>query len=397
MFESAQDNCGLTRKNFGNGPSWVGALTTSRGQNVKQTATDEAIFHNVHDVHSVHGVQNVNSVNDDESSTVRDEDSARCFTGRSMNDWLSLAASKPVPMRLFDDFWAEGELGVLFADTAAGKSALAMQIGDSICRGEPIRGFEMEALPQAVLYFDFELTEMQLQRRYAVECRAQGRVWFEDHYQFHPSLCRFEINAAVQLFDVPDWETLLIGQIERAIVDSEARIVVLDNITYLSHETEKGRFAIPLMQRLNELKKEHSLSILVLAHTPKRDDGRPISINDLAGSKSLANFADSVFAIGKSQKDTSLRYLKQIKARSTLTTYDQYNVPVFTFEKRNNFLGFDFIECQEESEHLAPMSKSNRAELIDRAKALAGQGKRQREIAEELGIGASTVNKYLKL
>lgn len=54
------------------------------------------------------------------------------------------------------------------------------------------------------------------------------------------------------------------------------------------------------MIHLNNLKKRYGLSILVLAHTPKRSMECPITSNDLAGSKRLYNFFDSVFAIGKS-------------------------------------------------------------------------------------------------
>jgi hypothetical protein len=43
---------------------------------------------------------------------------------------------------------------------------------------------------------------------------------------------------------------------------------------------------------------------------------RPLSANDLQGSKMLINFCDSAFAIGKSSNDKDLRYLKQIKQRS---------------------------------------------------------------------------------
>ena len=40
-----------------------------------------------------------------------------------------------------------------------------------------------------------------------------------------------------------------------------------------------------------------------------------ITSNDLAGSKRLYNFFDSVFAIGKSAQDGGLRYVKQLKVR----------------------------------------------------------------------------------
>jgi hypothetical protein len=172
--------------------------------------------------------------------------------------------------------------------------------------------------------------------------------------------------------------------------------VIIDNITWLSRETDKGKSALPLMQRLCDLKKQHGLSVLVLAHTPKRDETQPITLNDLAGSRILANFADSVFALGKSATDSGLRYLKQLKVRSAEMLYDAGNVAVFQFEKAHNFLGFTFIGESSEREHLQTLTHDARAELIAKARALRAEGKTQREIAKELKISVGAVNKYVR-
>ena len=58
--------------------------------------------------------------------------------------------------------------------------------------------------------------------------------------------------------------------------------------------TESAADAMPLMKKLVALKKRHDLSILLLAHTPKRALCNPsLTRNDLQGSKMLINFADS--------------------------------------------------------------------------------------------------------
>ena len=188
----------------------------------------------------------------------------------------------------------------------------------------------------------------------------------------------------------------MIRAIEHEIVASGAKVVVIDNISYLTSEADKGKFALPLMQRLNDLKKQHGLAILVLAHTPKLYFVRPLTIDNLAGSKILANFADSIFAIGSSRQE-GLRYLKQLKARSTDLVYGSENVAVFRFEKPDNFLGFEFVGCGRESDHLAHESKEDRSLMVEYAKLLHAEGKSQRDIAKELGIAVGTVNKYLRL
>ena len=84
---------------------------------------------------------------------------------KPMNDWMREASSQPVPKQLFDDLWCEGELAILFGDTGKGKSALAVQIGESIARGRPMYPFGLTAKPRDVLLLDFEMTEKQIELR----------------------------------------------------------------------------------------------------------------------------------------------------------------------------------------------------------------------------------------
>ena len=152
------------------------------------------------------------------------------------------------------------------------------------------------------------------------------------------------------------------------------------------------------MQRLSALKKEHDLSMLIACHTPKRDETKPIGVNDLAGSKILANFADSIFAIGKSARDSGRRYLKQIKARSAEKVYDTDSVAVFDLHKSESkcFLGFEYVDEEPERIHLKEFSRRELTKRIKQAKELKEQGHSFREIAESLGVSVSTAHKYVK-
>jgi len=103
-----------------------------------------------------------------------------------------------------------------------------------------------------------------------------------------------------------------------------ATVLIIDNITCLRGGTENAVVALRVMKNLRA---NHGLSILVLAHTPKRrNPARPLSADDLQGSKLLINFADSAFAIGQSCAQTGLCYLRQIKQRNTRQVYSPDNV-----------------------------------------------------------------------
>ena len=310
------------------------------------------------------------------------------FCVQPLNDWLDQASQTPTPKMLFGEFWYEGELCILFADTNVGKSILAVQIADSIGRGEQISSFALEAEPQKVLYFDFELSEKQFEPRYSIK----DGDYSTNHFQFSENLLRAAINPESDFID----EEHLKLSLEREIENQGAKIVIVDNITYLSSETEKAKDALPLMKHLKGLKLKYELSILALAHTPKRNMSNPITPNDLQGSKMIMNFCDSSIAIGKSCVDENLRYLKQMKERNTRKIYGDENICVAHLTKPDNFLGFEFIGFGREREHLITPGDNNKLSKIERVKELKRQGKNQREIAEELDISLGSVSNYLK-
>ena len=287
--------------------------------------------------------------------TKEDQESKGLFTVKTANSWLQQAKTRPIPRMLFSEFWFEGELCILFADTNLGKSILAVQIGNSISKGERIRGFDFEATKQPVLYFDFELTDKQFENRYSKE--------FEQHYDFDDNFIRVEINPDADIPAEMTFEDYLNHSLELSIMETGAKILIIDNITYLKNETEKARDALPLMKQLKELKTRYGLSILALAHTPKRDATKPITRNDLQGSKMLINFCDSSFSIGESSTDKNIRYLKQIKSRNTEIIYDSENIVLCQINKPGNFLQFEHLHFSSEREHLKHISEDEKTEL----------------------------------
>ena len=312
------------------------------------------------------------------------------FISKPMNQWLKEASERPAPTRLCDEFWRVGELALFFGSTGEGKTVFGMQLANDIARGQTSTGLAIETPASLVNYFDFELSDAQHLSRYS---DGHGNA-----FPFSDNLNRIEMDLTTSSLasdlDI-NWERILLAEIERKILESKAKVNFFDNLTWLSRETDKGRFALPLMQRLCTLKKQHGLSIFVQAHTPKRDETRPIGLNDLAGSRILANFADSIFAIGKSARDPGIRYLKHIKARSSEVVYSTENVATFNFGKSENFLGFQFTGEQSEREHLRALDDGEYAERTREAKELSSQGLSQRQISAKLGISVSTVNKYI--
>jgi hypothetical protein len=316
-----------------------------------------------------------------------------------LDDCVADDDEEPESRDLFGDFWAEDELSILFAGTGHGKSILAVQIADSLSRGVPIDPFELTVPAQKVLYFDFEMSRKNIRKRYSY--REPETREITGRHCFSRNLIRANLSQDREFSACYDtYEDYLHESVEELFRDSGARIVILDNLTFLNRSANtSGTKAFRLMDELQRLKGEYGLSILAIAHTPKRRHGQPITIDDLHGSKMLANAADNVFAIGASGTGDDIRYIKHLKPRNGELRFGASNVCVFRILKRDNFLGFHFIGHSTEREHLLPQGSllhQSRASLKKKVKELHEAGHTQREIAVLLDISVATVNRYLK-
>jgi hypothetical protein len=309
------------------------------------------------------------------------------FIIRTANSWINEAKKRPIPKMLFSEFWFQSELCILFADTNLGKSILAVQIGDSISTGNAIEGFKLEAEEQKILYFDFELSDKQFENRYSKD--------FAEHHNFHSNFLRIEIDSDAEKPQHISHEEFITASIEQSIKDTSAKVLIIDNITYLKEDNERAKDALPLMKELKALKKKYDLSILALAHTPKRDSSKPITRNDLQGSKMLINFCDSSFTIGESFTDSSVRYLKQIKQRNTEQIYDGSNVLLCEICKPENFLLFKQMGTGTEEEHLKIQSDKDTKSRNSKVMELYKSGYSKRKIGEELNVSHTQIGRII--
>jgi hypothetical protein len=337
------------------------------------------------------------------------------FNLKPANQWVADANRRPAQKALFGDFWLEGELAILFSDTGRGKSTLAVQIAEALARGIRIEPMAEVPPAQKVLYFDFEMSEKQFAERYSCEVSPDPRAKAEPeaeetdetderlraHYQFSDNFLRAQAAPHDEL--PSHYKTLtqfLQASFTELLRETGAKIVIVDNITFLKGANVNASAAAQLMKALKHIKQFYGISILVLAHTPKRPFTAPISINDLQGSNMLSNFADSIFALGASNQDRDLRYLKQVKQRGTDVKYDASNVMLFRRLKAGTFLHFEFAGYGSEREHLEwnyEDADERRVKLKASAVQMNGLGKSQRQIALALAVSPATVNRFLKV
>lgn len=291
------------------------------------------------------------------------------FTVKSANQTALDASKQADPKDLFWGLLYQGEHCIMFGDSYAGKSLLAVQIASGI------------SLNEAVLLFDFELSDKQFQLRY-----SDGNG---DLYKFPDKFFRVSLDPdGLEVAD--NFEEMLIKSIEQAAKELKVTVLVIDNLTWLASECEKAEAAAKLMKALWALTRKHGWTILTIAHTPKRNMSNPLTQNDLAGSKRLFNFCDGCFAIGRSARDENERYLKQLKCRSSQIKYHGDNVLVCKIVKKNCFTYFEAAGYANEKELLKDNTLTEDERVLrDAVYELADQGLSCQAIANQLAISKS--------
>ncbi len=293
---------------------------------------------------------------------------------KSANAWIEDSLRAPDPKMYFHDLIVQFENTVIFASSNVGKSILAIQIAEDIAHEEKI------------LYVDLELSGKQFQMRYTDPSTGEIHI-------FPSNFSRAEIDP--ELIVGADLEQEILDSVEEAAKQG-THFFVIDNITFICNDSEKGSTAGSFMMKLIRLKKKYNLTTIVIAHTPKRRGWEPITQNDLAGSAKLINFFDAGIALARSAKDNNLRYLKQVKVRTGEYQYDAENVIVYDVVKTDGFLKFEFQGYAKEDDHLKNRESSDDYDEIQAILRLKKEGKTIRQIAEEMDMASTTVHRRLR-
>lgn len=296
------------------------------------------------------------------------------LTVKSANEWITRALIRPNPKTWFHGMIVSCENTVLFAGSNVGKSILAVQIAADIAQNE------------RVLYLDLEMSDKQFQLRYtdAVTSRV---------HSFPENFLRAEINVE-RLLD-EDLEQGIIDSIETAALQG-VKVFIIDNITFVCMNAEKGESAGEFMKRIIFLKNKYQLTIIAIAHTPKRYSNSPLTQFDLAGSARLINLFDAGIALGCDVRDKRVRYIKQVKVRTGELLYDEDNVAECEMTTEHGWLHFEITGYGHERDHLSmPHGVEDKEDLIEKIRVLVAKGLSIRQVEEELHISHGTAQRYI--
>jgi len=297
---------------------------------------------------------------------------------QTANQVIQQSAKEPDPIELYPHLIVENELTILFADTGVGKSVFVVQVG-----------VEIASAGHRVLFVDLELSPKQFEKRY----RSQNGNLFK----FPDGFYRADFTPMCEMPKNISFEEFFMESLIKAVESCDANVIIIDNLTRLvSGDTDNAKAAIPILTSLYKLKTERQKTLIVVEHNKKSDPTRPISLNDLQGSKMKANFADGVFTIGKSHSSHKIRYVKQLKVRTAEVVYHTDNVAVYELDQRDDFLGFHFIGYGSEYEHLRKDRENVKQEKLEIVRKMKERGLPNTAIARELRVTETAVRKWLK-
>lgn len=296
---------------------------------------------------------------------------------QSMNDVLKEGANKETGRLLIGNLVKENEVVILFGDEGTGKSILAFQIADCISKGRSLFNLEgdhfpNQCAPQTTIFYDFEMEANELFDRYS---------WDGRPYLFDEHFLRSSINP--EFLDFENADELIINEIQSTIEIYQPKFVVIDNITYITSESQDPSIATRVMKRLLALQKRFQITILVIAHTPKRDPSQPIESRHLAGAKSLSNFSKSIIAVSHSKQDPDKRYIKHLKCRNGRKIHDADNVIEAVIVNESARIEYEFYGYSAEKDHLEVIaSEESKSLIVSRATDLHKEGLGYRSIAK---------------
>ena len=310
---------------------------------------------------------------------------------------------------LWGDLWYENECMCLFGDPNIGKSALAIQIANSVAQ----IGFN-------TIYFDFE---NMIHHYY-----GRNMTTMQFNMSQNLSVMHFGQNTS---FEEMMSTSAILDSIENSFLDIDAPVIVIDDISYIC-QLKSTRKANMVLRRLRYWINKYHISILVIAHARPHREGTSLALKHLTGDRQLAYAFDSIISLNTIPQGLTTRgethYIKQLKARNTGIIAGTSNVWTlkfnthYTHEECDNMVsrlvrsGYQQHEAEGEVEHLRGMQllhfefirndvseqsllflspDTPREQLVTFARDCFFKGWSIRDIAAHTALSKSTIHRLL--
>lgn len=259
---------------------------------------------------------------------------------------------------------------IIFGDAGIGKSAFSMWMFN-----------ELAATGKKVLYFDFEISDQQLKGRYS------HAIFNENFY------CA-----------TPGEGGNLLDSVITAITNNPFDVYIIDNITYLLDNISDPEAGGKFIKQFNNLIKESGGCGFLLAHKPKGQEGMPLEMSSVAGTKRITDLiTGDIIGIGKSYNEASfgqVLYLKHVKCRNGEVIYHEKNIMLrefrgmFDFPVYESGIGDEHNHVKKKYREIGELTSTDKKKLVVQyLKSECGYSKV--DIHKITNISRVTIDKYI--
>lgn len=173
-------------------------------------------------------------------------------------------------------------------------------------------------------------------------------------------------------FDLTELKTIedLTNMIKQAKNENNIDCVVLDNFTNLQFLSNKDINTYVIGNILSVLKNiavELNLSILLITHTTKMDDGEEINPYKVCGSANFFNISDFMFSLEVTDREKKITEIKALKIRDGKEkgiingiAHLQYNEKDNSYSSIDNIDDFSFEDKAINRENLSPLNDTDK-------------------------------------
>ena len=312
------------------------------------------------------------------------------FQTRTFGEVVEDGSNAKPRRKIFGAFLYEDTNTYFFSRTNLGKSILAFQIGYAAASGTSLDSclaLRNDTEPMKVLVADLEMDSMTLNERHGLAKQRTDPALLANLVYLHE-------NPGVK----PVFSFDLLAKIEKAAVENNAKLIILDNISRILPDLLKAEDVSRVIEFMKRIRQNTGASFLVIGHCVKSDPRTAISPQSYFGSAHLMNFFTEMFFLDASKDERF--YLCHSKTKRA-EIYSK-TVPVFTRGYHSTVgLGFSFQQLQDLHDIqlpliISPQRSTKRTDLALFRKEIAildNSGVKRSRIAEIFNVNPSTITR----
>jgi len=227
---------------------------------------------------------------------------------------------EPSKKLMGDYIFLKPSVTALFGCSGVGKTFFTYQLARAFANGIDVietdgNLFMNEAPPVRVFYADLELDDEEYRSRRVMRDGRFTENCKEEIY-FYQRDADAELEAVENNEPIDETQTIC-----QTAHNLGCKVVIIDNLTCLAGDLVDGATAVNIVTKIKRLSIRYKLTVVLITHTPKVDEEKPLTLNNLAGSKHLGNYLTGVIAMNRLPYGHAV-YLRHVKARGAKQVED---------------------------------------------------------------------------